>query len=73
MKGCQKMRFEFSNSSLRNAIILILMIFILAIYYNLFTAPRNFEDCVLYNSKNGGSNFHAQIAYKMCKRKFPNE
>lgn len=67
------MRFEFSNSSLRNAIILFITIFILAISYSSFTTSRNFEDCVSYNSKNGSSNFHAQIAYKMCKRKFPNE
>jgi len=67
------MRFEFSNTSLRNAILLALTIFILAISYNLFVSPRNFEDCVLYNAKNGGSKFHAQIAYDMCKRKFPKE
>ena len=67
------MRFEFSNTSLRNAIVFTLTIFILAISYNLFVTPRNFEDCVLYNAKNGGSKFHAQIAYDMCKRKFPKE
>lgn len=67
------MHFEFSNASLRNSIIFALTIFILAILYSLFFIPRNFEDCVLYNTKNGGSKFHAQIAYNMCKRKFPNE
>ena len=67
------MRFEFSNGSLRNAIIFIGVIFMMIITYTLFTTPRNFEDCVLYNGKNGGSKFHAQIAYDMCERKFPRE
>jgi len=67
------MRFEFSNASLRNAVILAGTIFMMVIAYTLFTTPRNFEDCVLYNAKNGGSKFHAQIAYNMCKRKFLKE
>lgn len=64
------MTVEFTGKSLRNAIILCVVIFSLFMAYYFMTKPSTYEDCILTYLKTGASNYTANFIDDICEAKF---
>ena len=64
------MNVVFTNGSLRNSIILSIVILGLFLAYEYLTRPGNYEDCVLFYLKSDASRFAVDLIDEACGKKF---